>query len=209
MTPEDNKSMEEVIELGYASFTLPGQSESGDTYIVKHFDNGVLVGVVDGLGHGNEAAIAAKAAVKVLEQYAHESVLSIIRRAHEALRSTRGVVMSIARFNVTENTMMWSSVGNVEGVFFRADRNTIPNREIILLRGGVVGYQLPQLYASVHPVLPGDTLIFATDGVRSGFYETISLHDTPQKLADKICTQSIKKNDDALVLVVRYLGRKL
>ncbi len=203
------QTVQNILEVGIASYILPGQSESGDRYIVKQFDEGALIGVIDGLGHGNEAAIAAKAAVKVLEQFAHEPTISLIRRAHEELKSTRGVVMSIARFNISENTMTWSSVGNVEGVLFRADRNTVPNREIVLLRAGVVGYQLPQLYASVHPISPGDTLIFATDGIRSGFYDSISAQDVPQKLADKICAQSIKKNDDALVLVVRYLGRKL
>lgn len=204
--PTEIKLQAEAVELGYASFTLPGQTESGDIHVVKQFDHGMLIGVIDGLGHGNEAAMAAKAAVKVLEQHAEESVIWLMRRTHEALKSTRGVVMSLARLNFIDNTMMWSSVGNVEGILFRADKNATPNREIILLRGGVVGYQLPQLYASVHPISKGDTLIFATDGIRSGFYDSLSVNDAPQRVADKICAQSIKKNDDALVLVARYLG---
>ncbi|MDE3058351.1 MAG: SpoIIE family protein phosphatase [Bacteroidota bacterium] len=209
MTVNNKPATGEVIELGCASFTLPGQTESGDMYVVKQFDDGMLVGVVDGLGHGGEAAAAAKAAVYVLEKYAHESVISLLRRSHEALKTTRGVVMSIASFNTMENTMTWLSVGNVEGVLLRADRTTVPNREIILLRGGVVGYQLPQPFAVMHSVAKGDTLIFATDGIRSGFYDMLPLPDAPQRAADKICMQLSKKNDDALVLVVKYLGKKL
>jgi serine phosphatase RsbU (regulator of sigma subunit) len=35
----------------------------------------------------------------------------------------------------------------------------------VLLRSGVVGYQLPTLRASTLPIAPGDLLIFATDGI--------------------------------------------
>ncbi len=39
---------------------LAGQMESGDQYLVKELDHSVLIAVADGLGHGVEAAFAAK-----------------------------------------------------------------------------------------------------------------------------------------------------
>ena len=62
--------------------------------------------------------------------------------------------------------MTWLGVGNVEGVLIRADTRATPAAESVLLRGGVVGYQLPALQASVVPVSRGDLLILATDGIR-------------------------------------------
>ncbi|MBI2428633.1 MAG: SpoIIE family protein phosphatase [Ignavibacteriales bacterium] len=197
----------DIIQWGQASFTLPGEKKSGDLYVVKHFQDGVLVSVIDGLGHGGEAEIAARAAVSVLEKYPHESVMSLLRRTHEELRMTRGVVMSLASINTLEHTMTWLSVGNVEGILLRADRNAMPSREMILLRGGVVGYQLPQPYASVHPLSRGDTLVFATDGIQNSFYDDLSIHDSPQAIADKTCSRYCKGNDDALVLAVKYFGK--
>jgi hypothetical protein len=45
-----------LLELGWAGTAL--EAESGDVHVVAEFDHGVLVGVIDGLGHGYEAAVA-------------------------------------------------------------------------------------------------------------------------------------------------------
>ena len=110
--------------------------------------------------------------------------------------------MSMASFNDVEETLTWAGVGNVEGVLRRAGTNV--SDETLLLRGGIVGIQLPPLFASIIPVMPGDTLIFVTDGITPGFAEKLNLRDSPQELADCILTQHGKGTDDALVLIARY-----
>ncbi|HEY6951099.1 MAG TPA: SpoIIE family protein phosphatase [Bacteroidota bacterium] len=203
---EQNRA-ERLLEWGAASFTLPGQTECGDLSTVREFPGGAIAAVADGLGHGNEAATAARVAVRTIEAHAEESVISILRIAHEALRSTRGVVLSMASFNGKENTMSWLGVGNVEGVLLRHDPKSVPNQEVVLLRGGVVGYQLPEPYASVVQVSAGDTLILTTDGIRSDFGEYRKIQrESPQRIAERVCSERTKGNDDGLVLVVRYLG---
>ena len=97
-------------------------------------------------------------------------------------------------------------VGNVEGRLLRADANASHPRESVLLRGGIVGYQLPALQASVIPITPGDLLIMATDGIHPVFEDGINVNETPKQIADKILSRHFKGNDDALVLVIRYLG---
>jgi serine phosphatase RsbU (regulator of sigma subunit) len=189
---------------------LTGQTVSGDLHVVTPFPAGVLVGVIDGLGHGTEAAAAAKIAVATLTSYAHEPIVTLLKRCHEQLRGTRGVAMSLASFTAQDSSLTWVGVGNVEGVLWRANRNVQPPQEAIPLRGGVVGYQLPPLRVTVHSVARGDILIFATDGIRSGFArEPLSgplLQQRPQFLADRFLAQYGKNTDDALVLVARYLG---
>jgi len=194
-----------VIEWGVATLTLPGQGESGDSYVVRPFPDGVLVAAVDGLGHGDEAAAAAKTAVAILEMYSPEPVIALLRRCHERLRMTRGVVLSLASFAAREKTMTWLGVGNVEGRLLRADPHAYPPQESLLLRGGVVGGDLPAPYASIVPVWPGDTLVFTTDGVRSNFAERLTVSESPQRSADRILGQYAKRTDDALVLVARYV----
>ena len=197
-----------ILDWGFASVALPGESTSGDLHLVQPFadGSGVLVGAVDGLGHGQEAAAAARRAVDTLRDHAHESVIALVRRCHEALHRTRGVVMSLASFNTTDDTMSWLGVGNVEGLVLRADPGAGPaaGRETILLRGGVVGYELPQLRGTVVPIAPGDTLIFTTDGIRAGFEVGLATGDPPQRLADQILARFASGTDDALVLVARY-----
>ena len=45
-----------LIEWGVATLALPGEAQSGDRHLVKPVGSTVLVAVVDGLGHGAEAA---------------------------------------------------------------------------------------------------------------------------------------------------------
>lgn len=196
-----------MIEWAVGALPLPGQTASGDRHVVKPFSHGVLVAAIDGLGHGGEAAFAAQIAVTTLETFSHESLIPLLKRCHEMLRATRGVVMSLAAFNPRDETMTWLGVGNVEGILVRADPDANPRREALLLRGGVVGGQLPDLRGSIFTVAPGDTLMLATDGIRPEFADTANTIGEPQQIADHILAEYGKGTDDALVVVARYVGK--
>jgi hypothetical protein len=114
--------------------------------------------------------------------------------------------MTVAYLDGLEGRMTWLGVGDVEGVLIRADHRAAPSRERALLRGGVVGFQLPALQGSTIPIVRGDTLILATDGIRSGFSDALSVVPSPQKTADRILSEYGKDTDDALVLAARYIG---
>jgi phosphoserine phosphatase RsbX len=194
------------IEWAVAERPQIGQSESGDRYLALATADGALVAVVDGLGHGAEAADAAKGAVRSLERHAHEPILSLVKNCHRSLTGTRGAVVSLAVLSARDDTLTWLGVGNVEGLLLRSNAIANPRRELLLLRGGVVGVHLPALAAGIVPITPGDTLILATDGVQSDFAnETLPQRDSPQAMADYILARWGKPTDDALVLVVRYL----
>ncbi|PYI87329.1 MAG: stage II sporulation protein E (SpoIIE) [Verrucomicrobia bacterium] len=195
-----------LIDWSVAARALPGQPVSGDMHLIKPFADGILIAAVDGLGHGDEATMAAKAAIDTLTQYAEESVISLAHRCNAALTRTRGVVMTAAVLNRRDETVTWLGIGNVEGRLLRADAKAMPPSESVLLRGGVVGYQMPTLQASVLPLGRGDVLILATDGIRVGFTAGLTLSDPPKQIAARILDRYFKGNDDALVLVVRYLG---
>jgi negative regulator of sigma-B (phosphoserine phosphatase) len=195
-----------AIEWSVASRPLPGQPASGDLKVVKAFSDGVLVAALDGLGHGEEAATAAAVAASTLEMHAAEPVITLVQRCHEALRATRGVAMSVASFNLTRRLITWLGVGNVEGVLIRRDFARAEADVPLLLRAGVVGFQLPSLDVETLPVYTGDTLIFATDGIHSDFARVLARSFPPQRAAEKILARYGKATDDALVLVARYLG---
>ncbi|HEX4542401.1 MAG TPA: SpoIIE family protein phosphatase [Candidatus Acidoferrum sp.] len=195
-----------MIEYGVARLALPGQKESGDQHVVSCNKSGVLIAAVDGIGHGEEAANAAKAATSILKAGINEPVISLVGQCHERLRSTRGVVMSLASIDIPHSLMTWLGVGNVKAVLMRADAKPGNGMETLLLRGGVVGAQLPPLQATVLPILRGDTVYFVTDGVRSDFADSLTARENPQRAADRILDQFQNGNDDALVLVARLIG---
>jgi negative regulator of sigma-B (phosphoserine phosphatase) len=196
-----------AVEWGVAVEALPGEQESGDQSLVAGARDGtILLAGVDGLGHGDEAMIAATRAITTLRRHADEGVLSLMRRCHDALVGTRGAVMTLAKIAPQEGTLTWLGVGNVAGVLVRVDREADPARESVLLRGGVVGYTLPPLSATVVPIVAGDLVIFATDGVRAQFAEGVLADEEPAAMARRLLRQFGTSTDDALVLVARYTG---
>ena len=195
-----------LVEWGWAGAALEGESVSGDVHVVAPFPGGVLVAVIDGLGHGVEAADASRQAAAVLEGRAGDPVDSLVERCHQALRKTRGAVMSVASIDERTATLSWIAVGNVEALLLRGRRGVSPARESVTMRGGVVGYQLPALRTSSHRVSPGDTLVMATDGIRSGFVADVDARDAPQAIATAIFTRHARGSDDALVVAARYVG---
>ncbi len=194
------------VECGVSTQMLGGESELGDAHVIVPYEGGVLVAVIDGLGHGAEAAQAAKMAVSILEDHAGLPLIELVNLCHKELRKTRGAVLSIASFDISRDSLTWIGVGNVEGALFRADGSAVPAKESLLLRGGVVGYQLPPLRTATIPIFPGDVLVFVTDGIQGSFHEEALLGLDPQEAADTIMFGYGKYTDDALVLVARYVG---
>jgi negative regulator of sigma-B (phosphoserine phosphatase) len=91
-------------------------------------------------------------------------------------------------------------------VLHRADQSSPVRRESIVPRGGVVGCQLPPLRAATLPIFRGDVLTFATDGVRYDFASYSPGKGPPQERATSLLKTFGKANDDALVLVLEYVG---
>jgi negative regulator of sigma-B (phosphoserine phosphatase) len=195
-----------LLEVGAAAAALHGESVSGDEHVVLPFGGGVLVGAVDGLGHGDEAAHAAGRALSVLAEDPGAPVPTLFERCHARLARTRGVVMSLAAFDAAKHRLTWLGVGNVEGTLVRADAESMWPTESILLLGGVVGFQLPTLRPSTTELRRGDTLILTTDGIEGGFRHGLRPGTPAQDLADQLLEDHRKQSDDALVLVARYLG---
>jgi len=195
-----------MVEYGVAKAALNGQGESGDQHLLRCNQNGILIAVIDGIGHGAEAADAAKMATSVLKTAVNEPIISLVERCHERLRSTRGVVLSLAFIDPTHGMMTWLGVGNVQGVLLRTGTRKGSQQEVLLLRAGVVGSQLPPLQAAVLPIAQEDTLVFATDGIARDFAESVSAKENPQRAADRILKAYGSGTDDALVLVARLTG---
>ena len=194
------------IDLGIASFTPGNQVECGDLSVANYSAGRALVAAIDGIGHGQNAAAAARTAATILESFPDDSLISQVQKCHDALRGTRGAVLSLALIDLQHSTLTWLGVGNVQGVLLRSTNASHFPNETLLLRPGVLGLQLPHLQTATIPIFPGDTFAFATDGIQSDFSNDLFLHESPQRSADRILAKHCKGNDDALIFVVRYAG---
>lgn len=197
----------DAIEWGVAGCPLRGETCSGDLHVVAPFDGGVLAAAIDGLGHGPEAAQVARRAADLLSGDPALPVGELLARCHGALRSSRGVVMTLATLDTRNDRLTWTAIGNVEATLCRVARDARPARETIVPRSGVVGYMLPEPRAVTLPIAAGDVLIMATDGISHDFILDSPFETPAQSHADHLLDRYGKDTDDALVLVVRYLGR--
>jgi serine phosphatase RsbU (regulator of sigma subunit) len=200
-----SKEAASSLRYGVATLALPGNARSGDLEVVDLHPGGALLAVIDGLGHGESAALAAEQARLTVQSHLRDSPVVVLQHCHQALRRTRGVVMSVAAIDFALGQLSWLGVGNVRGVLYRAAGTPEARREELLLRPGVVGAQLPALRETLTPVSKGDTLILATDGVRSEFADQLAPSVEPRMLAHKILAQYSRRTDDALALVAQLI----
>jgi hypothetical protein len=114
--------------------------------------------------------------------------------------------MSIAFMPHAGSAMTWLGVGNVDARLFGGDGATSSPKNALPPALGVLGHRLPTMAPQTLELQRGDVLVFATDGIRLSFLETLRLAGSPQQIAERIADDHWTPNDDGLALVVRYLG---
>lgn len=198
----------EPIECGIATRCRLGEEMSGDLAVVRLVPGGALVAGIDGLGHGREAARAARKAAAVLRERPSRDLVWLVQRCHGALRGTRGAAISLAFVSAPDSSMTWVGVGNVEGRVLSGDPASARPKGSLVLARGVPGHELPAVRAATIAMRPGDVLLLATDGVDPGFADALELSGSSQTISERILSDHWKASDDALVIVVRYLGER-
>jgi negative regulator of sigma-B (phosphoserine phosphatase) len=193
-----------IAQWGMATRARKGEADSGDRHLVVEQPEGVLMAVVDGAGHGPEAAAAAEQAMQALRKAAAGTdLVDMVNHCHEQLRGTRGGVIGMGLLNAREQSLSWLGVGNVEAAVFSKSRRK-PAR--LPLRSGVIGMWLPALKPYTLALEPDDLVVFATDGVDNRFTDELQPSGDPQTLAERIVRDYGLQSDDVLALVVRYTG---
>jgi phosphoserine phosphatase RsbX len=192
-----------VLDCGVAGAALEGEDRSGDLAVFTPTTSGGLACLIDGLGHGGAAADAAEAAAEVIRVYAEAPPQELLDRCHEALKETRGVVMTLARFDTDAAELEWTGVGNVDARLWHPKAGG--RHDVALVFGGVVGYQVPRVRPSTLSLEPGDLLVMVTDGIDPGFASALDGGGAAQVIAERVFAAHSKGTDDALVVVVRYL----
>jgi phosphoserine phosphatase RsbX len=195
-----------VLERGMAGLAHEGEGRSGDLAVFAPSERGGLVAVIDGLGHGDAAADASELAAEILIEHTDFPPQQLLELCHDKLRSTRGAVMTLAWFDLEARTMAWTGVGNVEARFVRAAAGFGARHDSPVVLGGVVGFNLPQVRMSTVALEPGDAVAMATDGVAADYSVSLEPGVPAQQLAERVLEKHGKGTDDALAVVVRYLG---
>ncbi|MGB6514549.1 SpoIIE family protein phosphatase [Mycobacterium sp.] len=196
------------IEWAAKSRPRPGENVCGDRLLAVDVNGtGALIGVLDGLGHGAEAADAANCGVEVLRNARSEPLDVLVQRCHRALSGTRGAAMTVARIDFRTDTLSWVGIGNVAADLVAKHPAGVEVRSSARLAGGIVGYRIPEVLTPQEvPIRPGDLLVIASDGIVEDHLDDIDFSAPALVIADQILHSHAKDNDDALVLAARHRG---
>jgi phosphoserine phosphatase RsbX len=196
------------IEWATAGRPLPGEHVSGDQQIAIGIgDDAALFAVIDGLGHGPAAAMAALRTVDTLEGARGERLEVLVQLCHRVLEGTRGVAMTLARVDFGAGLLAWTGVGNVAADLVTKAATGIHVRSSARLTGGIVGYRIPEIRpAQVVSIRAGDLIVMATDGIAEDHLDHIDFAASAPIIAEDMLNKHAKETDDAMVLAARHRG---
>lgn len=196
------------IEWAAKASARAGENICGDKAIaVDVGGDGALIGVLDGLGHGAEAAAAAKCGVDVLRSGRAEPLDVLVHRCHRALSGTRGAAMTLVHIDFRADILSWIGIGNVAADLVAKHPAGLEVRSSARLTGGIVGYRVPEVLTPQEvPIRPGDLLVMASDGIVEDHLDGIDFSASSLTIANEILHTHAKGNDDALVLAARHRG---
>ena len=192
------------IEIGIASRPHPGMDVNGDAFVVCKRHDGVLTGIIDGLGHGTFAHRASTTARRYIEGHAESSLEDLFRGVARQCRATRGVVMSVLRFEWPPLGFDFAGIGNVElRMRLKTDSGAV-------LRRGILGVQAPRPLITHHRWTAGQIAVLFSDGLTSRWHwEDFADLDTQtaERSAHALLDHLARDHDDATVMVIKEPGR--
>jgi len=189
------------LVIGAVSRPHPQFKTNGDAFIIKHWDKSVLVGVIDGLGHGQSAHRAAQAARNYVMAHYDQQLRDIFRGTDRACRATRGVVMALARFDWGQSKITLGSVGDI---LIRVINS--PKKMSFIIRRGIIGVRAPNPVITERFWGNDNILVLHSDGISSKWRWKDFSHlknEDPEMLAQRIIHVFGKDIDDATILVVK------
>lgn len=175
----------------------------GDDTWVHESDQHIFLAIFDGAGHGLTAArIADKAMDFIQSNYQNCALDHLLQNLHEHLKGTDGGVAAICKVDKLTKSCECIGVGNI---FIRlcSDSNKAKN---ILIRGGILGYEItsPKSYQFI--LNNRDILILYSDGIKNHFDLSESLggySQTSEQIAKTLINEHAREHDDASVIVLR------
>lgn len=196
------------IEWAAAARPVSSSEACGDHPVAADLSGtAALFGVIDGLGHGEEAARAAKCAVEVLYREPDKPLDDLIQLCHRALTYTRGAAMTLARIDFETDMLSWTGIGNVTANLVAKSPSGFEVRSSAYLAGGIVGYRIPEtIRTQAISIRPGDLLVITSDGITENHLESIDFAASATVIAEQILKRCRKETDDALVLAARHRG---
>lgn len=187
--------------IGMRVTALHAGEPCGD--LAAHFalgpDSDLLV-IVDGLGHGPEAALAADRSREILARDPARGLADQFAALDEGLVATRGAAVGLARRD--GRRLRYGGVGNTRALRWR--RSTMSRSSS---QYGIVGGGLPGRLETIEiDLAPDDWFLMFTDGIDEMLHLDVELPEwrgDPALLCDHVLGRWRDARDDAGILALR------
>jgi Anti-sigma regulatory factor (Ser/Thr protein kinase) len=189
-------------ELGAIVVPKPGEVCCGDGFFSVTTKNHLKLFLGDGLGHGPEAAKAVEAAGSAFAECPDTYPPDILRYINAAVRKTRGLVGTVAVFDIKLKKWAICGIGNIAT---RINGPTLSKN--YMAYNGIIGLNVPRtLNAQEIEHEKGQVLVMYSDGLKSRWETTRFtgiLRCDLSLLAAALYKEYTRHNDDASVAVCK------
>jgi anti-sigma regulatory factor (Ser/Thr protein kinase) len=190
-----------ALAVAGVAVAMPGERLCGDAWAAEHRVGGVTVAVLDGLGHGPDAAAASAAALESFAASRPGSPVERLGTMHQALRATRGAAGAIADIDAELGLVRFAGLGNVAASILTdgVERHCVS-------RSGTLGHSAGRIEQYTYPWRPGSVLVMHSDGlatVRDFAQYPGLLRRHPGIVAGVLYRDHRRQRDDATVVVAR------
>jgi serine phosphatase RsbU (regulator of sigma subunit) len=188
------------VAVAVAARPYPGETVSGDAWQIDWHESVCRIALIDGLGHGSQAAAAALAAVAALAAEPALNPVDAVHCCHDALAGTRGAALLVASIDVSRGQLIVAGAGNVEARLCQDG-----GAKHLMTDRGIVGSVLPRVRSIEMALAPDWLLLLHTDGIKKRFDAQSQLEAAPDGdgLAQAILAGWARATDDATVLVAQ------
>lgn len=182
-----------------------GETECGDAYCLREERDSTSLLMVDGLGHGHDAAAVARESVRRFCEEPVRGSTQTMEFLHGALRPTRGGAGAVALIRHGAGTLAYCGVGNIAATIFGSEGD----KQLVSMNG-TIGHEARRFTEFSYPWTEGSILVMASDGLATRWdmrqYPGLVTRN-PALIAAVLYRDFSRGRDDATVAVLREVKR--
>lgn len=194
-------------EIGAVCLPMHQGEGCGDGWSVRMESDHLEFIAVDGLGHGEFAAMAADEAIRIFEGSSEANLEMRMQDLHGALKKTRGAAVALGEIKSGGPKLRFVGVGNISGAVFGYLRS-----QSMVSCNGTVGHVVNRLKQFEYPWSRDSILVLHSDGLSSKWdlkdYPGLQMRH-PAVIAGVLYRDHHRSTDDANVLVIREAASHL
>ncbi|WP_205505108.1 anti-sigma regulatory factor [Pseudomonas viridiflava] len=150
------------LRVGISQHSLHDDPACGDVWSLAIDGPRISVLVIDGLGHGEDAEIAARAGEVEFQRRPFDSAEQIFDDMHHAMKGTRGGAAAVVQFDAGSGGLRSVGIGNIGATLIDDDKT-----RGLVSHPGIVGLQFRKAQAFEHLQATGQLLVMFSDGLQS------------------------------------------